>query len=712
MSVHETYTEVIMQNVIQDLVKQGTALTAGAVVDEFTSRIDGHKLSEPWFEASAISKNQIFSSSSFNNKLATIQQDLDVSFKHLLQQAANSNAAYLRWTKESNRLSAQLKDLQNRLDTLLLITKNTEGYLNYVYDALSDSKKIDTTNSTTYFDSKNGLVSIGTSSLSRVSLSNATIEFSLLSQNNLISIYEPQLSDIKNISSGKNSFWQKKIIMSQPTTVTTEILIKFTSSTSFSSIFADFHAANFRSLVSITPMYSTDGYNYSQLPVSNFTQDTLDKAKFQFNSISAKYVKILMTKAGYDYIDSNGGYVYEFGLNTLALRKQAYSTSSSNVFHSSALSITGKNKKLIQFSKLALEACEDLPTSTSIDYSIAVGSSSSITLSNRTYYPISPSGRTGKKYDSVIQPGNFNEVTVSGVAISHDASQTSTFISPAKSYSAISAFSGTSATINSITSSIQRYIFPVSTLKLLNHSLATDLNYSNLTIWRNVVERESGKKVRDTMQGWRQEGDWFLTSVYVSNKAGLSINFGGKPVFVDNTKRTGIVSFTQGSHLVSIHKDNFNSFTFSGISTLSGLKSADSLYPYNQRYLIEGLDYPSTWTEEKVYIGFDIVAEYVMKKVSVFDMSNNSKQYKHFATDRDLPDSGATVDGSSSSRSAQDVMLLHVDTSHSDFVNEKFTLQMKSLNQQYKYIWLKAVLSTQTSGVAPSIDSYRIKVAD
>jgi len=64
----------------------------------------------------------------------------------------------------------------------------------------------------------------------------------------------------------------------------------------------------------ITPLYSVDNYNYSQLPTVSYTQEALDTCTFNFTSIEAKYIKFILTKEGPDGRSNLGRYSYEFGL--------------------------------------------------------------------------------------------------------------------------------------------------------------------------------------------------------------------------------------------------------------------------------------------------------------------------------------------------------------------------------------------------------------
>jgi len=154
------------------------------------------------------------------------------------------------------------------------------------------------------------------------------------------------------------------------------------------------------------------------------------------------------------------------------------------------------------------------------------------------------------------------------------------------------------------------------------------------------------------------------------------------------------------------------------VSGLASLKTADSLYPYNHRYLVEGLAYPSAYpsTDEQTYRGFDIIAEHFMKEVSPFDLISNvaSNDYSKFALDKDVADTGRLLDGVAAAAAEQapnNAFLLKIDGTNPDFVNEEFMLRFKSANSLFTYLRFKAELSTTDSKITPSVDSFRIKIA-
>jgi len=718
MAIYETYAKFIMEGILRDQILGGTAPSYRTVIAAFDSYTSGLDLTKPVFSSLTyeVEPGDESSATDYNEGLFTAQQDMRVLFKHLLGAEIRMSRYFARWRAEAERLEGRLKDLEDRIINLLLLTKDTEGYFNYVYDSLTDASKA-STSSTTLFDKKRGMVTLGASSLTptRIDLSNAfgatavnSAEFTVLSQNSLVSSTEAAGSKLQNVISDKTNYWQNNVVMDKPGTVTSDLIVSLAKTQSFSRIDVDLHAANQNSKVSVTPMYSADKYNWKQLPITNFTREVTGRTTFQFGTLSAKYIKLLITKPGYDRV-SNSQYVYEFGMDEVAIHKENYGESDKQqIFYSTALSVVNVAGVTQSFSKAVLEVCENVPTNTSIDYSLAVSNTKSASIGSLTFMPIDPVNRTSYKGQTILDFGELNQVTVSGVGVSYDTAGATGFKSPDKDYTMITGVSGTSATTSAKSATATRYVFSDPSLRLLDYQFAslTDITDGTLEIWRNVNVKGTTTKVRDTSNGWREVGAWYHTTVWVNNKSGVTINFGSKAIQIDGFKKTGVTKIAYGAHRVAVHKDNWIEVSTTSVTDLASLKTADTLYPYNHRYLVEGLAYPTGWatTAEKVYLGFDIVAEYLMKKTSVFDMmANTSGDFSRFSLDKDMAETGEV---------ASNVFLVRVDSSQADFVNENFTIRFKSAVSSYQYIWLKAALATTASSVAPALDSYRVKVGN
>lgn len=726
--IRDTYAEVILEKILKEILEDGDLPTAAEVVERFEDFEEVNDISKPLFTAEdySVETSEPSSASKFNNTNTAIYQDLKVLYKHLFLISGQALDNFDRWRSEAALVERQLNELEDRLASLLLLSTDTAGYFNYVQDNFVDMSKVDLPNTTANVDTYQRIVSIGASNsgATRIPLpplQDKDIYFTILSRNNLVSNTPAEGSKLSYVVSDINNYWQQRIITDKPTPISIELKIDLLDTYSISRIDVDLHMSNVSSSVQVTPMYSTDDHNYSQLPVSNFSVSVMDKHSFKFEPVEARYVKFIMTKQGYDLKHNNGHYTYEFGVDEIAFFNEGFTEDNIVSLITKPLSVVGEDGNPEEFSRVALEVCEYVPEGTTINYSLFVSNASDATFTTSSFVGIDPLTRLNATKPTVLDFGDLDEIEVSGVLISYNPTETDTlFINPARNFSVITSTTGTVATVASGLASSQRYSFKNSNDRILSHSIASGINIAQgtLEIWRNICLRGTAIKVRDYATGWGFQDPYYNTTIYVDNPNGYSVDFGGSPAIIDGSPLTGRVTIAEGAHSVSIHRDNWKLISPAGATSLSILKDADSLYPYNHRYIIEGYTYSSNYpdTDEKIYRGFDIVAQYKMKQISPFELINSipADDYNKFALDRDATDSSRLVDGSAGAGTDLDgnnIILVKVDESNPDFTDEMFLLKFKAANTQYKYIRLKADLKTTDTSIAPQLGSYRIKIS-
>lgn len=725
MAIYDTYAELIVENILMDILHEGVSPT----VSEITSRLDAFQLendiSNPLFKPASfsIAIRENASASKYNEANRLIQQDLSVLYKHLFKSSEKAIFNFERWKGEAQLIEHQLDELTERINSLLLISKDTAGYFNFFQDNFVDSSYADLALTSAYINTQKGIVSIGTSTsgvtrLDMQNLQDRDVEFTVLTRNGLKSTLKAQTSKPIYAFSDVNNFWQEYVYMSKMLPVSIELKINLGGEKEFSRIDVDLHMSNQNTPVQITPMYSLDNYNWQQLPTTSFTRSIIEKTSFQFSPITARYVKFIITKNAFDQA-SKDLFVYEFGVDEIAFYNEGFTTDVGSNFVSKPLAILDHEGKEEVFSRIVLEVCEDIPTGTSIDYYVVASNDPTVP---EAFTSIDPLNRTTTTKPTILDFGDLSEIEITDIGISYDATAASgVFVNPGNSFTYVSAISGPTPTlIVNGESSNPRYVFANSNERILNYCLGSGVLVANgtLELWRNSANKTTAAKVRGVPRGWGFVDPYYSCTFHIDNSLGKEVDFGSQKVILDGAAVSGRTVLTEGPHNIKIYKDNFKDIDLTTVTDLATLKAADVLYPYNQRYLIEGITYP-TWSliEEKIYTGCDVVAEYLAKEVSIFDMLNNIPRtdYSRFALDKDAPDANRTFGGSPASpsnREATTVFVVKVDENNSDFVNEEFVLRFKSANTQYKYLRFKAVFKTTDTTITPFLDSYRIKISN
>lgn len=738
----EIYSSLIIENIIKEFLQRGEVPTLEQIEQEFNRIAAGQDLASSNFTSDEwkVSRRENSSATKYNSMNSEIHQDLSVLYKSLLDNSDRSVHLFSRWQARATSLETRLRGLESRIARLLTLTQDTSGFFSIVGDKFTDTKLIDLDRSTDVFiNLQQNIITLDKTNQDstkpeRIFLnklrSNQAV-FRTITRNKIVSVTNLENTEPRFAFSDKNQFWKTSILTNEKVSpLTTELLLSLDSVITISRIEVFLHSSQNNSVMTVTPLVSLDGVNFSRIPVQNVANQGLAKVSFQFPETDAKFIKFIFEKSSPDYTDRNF-YVYEFGAKEIALFQEVFDISGETFGKviSKPLSITKPDLSLVRFNKVALEVCEGISSETNINYFIAVaqdlegepswltntGFSTSIDLAGedqRLWFPITPLNRTEVDHTQVLDFASLSENEYTDISISYDRDGT-TFISPAETYTLLSETEGAISTTTE-TATDQRYVFSDTNQRLLDLQvdLNTPIDLESITLWRNVGEKgidqaDTSKLVRGIQAGWEFEAPFYITFIEVKSPTGFTINVGNNPINIDDTTYTKVVGpdvLSPGIHKVKVHQDFWNPVE-AELATLQELKAADILYPFNQKLIIEGYKYPDTWSasEEKVYPGVDRFAGIVLDKVSIFDFINNiaSNNLTKFAVDTDIENAVT---------SPSYVFVVNCNTSRADFVNESFALEYNLTNQLYSYVALKTELRTKNSQLTPVLDEYRIKL--
>jgi len=725
VSVSDLHTQEVIKSIVKGIIEGGDYPSSSEILTQLNAYLEDYDLTEPRTKYSehTVEEDEVSSVSKYNGTLTSIHQDLVVMYKSLLDIADESAKRVSRWKKKGEILEGRLKTLVDRISNLLLLETETAGYYNFVQDNFKDLSKVDQSSTTARIDLKQGVVSLGVTSYTPtiptkqiLSLKEGDVEFSMLTKDGVTANISSPKSKLVNAFNTAENYFQQIVYTNKPVSLSAELKVKLSTSTIFiSRIDVNLHASNNNAAKTILPLYSADGKTWYRLPITNYTLSIVDTGMFVFPAIEAQYFKFILTKSAPDVVFKTN-YAYEFGVDEIAFYNETVNiTTSGQELISKALSVTNPATKEVQsWSKVAFEACELIEENTNnIDYYVAVSNDSSV--SNPEWQSIAPASRTNPTAPTILDFSESAFYERSGAPISYDPlNADSKFVNPKQAFFLLSALSGSTGTILTATSSSQRYDFFNKEDRLLDFAIMNTISFveDSLEVWRNVNTKGGSTLVRGNPHGWGFSEDYYTTTVLVKSAVGIDIDFGPKAVVIDDVALTGCNKISCGSHTVKVHKDNWYEVDYSTVNSLAELRAADKLYPYNHRYLVEGFNYRTGWNlkEEKIYKGFDIVAEYKMKRVSPFELihSVSATDYARFALDYDASDTSRIPPAAGTS--ATKVFLVKVDDTNSDFLNEAFTIRLRASDTTYKYLKLRAILKTTDSNVSPLLSSYRIKL--
>ena len=712
MSMETTYTAKILELVLKEFLADGEIPTADELSEAYDAYVINHPdMSKPFIldEDHTVEENTESSASAYNLFWERTLSDLQAVYQESIDRLANSVEAFDQWQIQLEAMQRRALDLESRIDGLLLARTDTAGYFNFVEDNFVDMSKIDQTVTTARVDAANHFVTVNETLEDATKLNLNTLDvgkatFTLLTREYSGSSQQAPGAPVEHAVADANKSWQHRIrTTNNSKRVSGELKIQLADSpVELTRIELVLHAANFTGPIVIAGLYSTDGYSWSNLPTTSYTQSVDDRAIFIFPVTSMTWVKFIMTKSGPDDIDGNQ-YIYEFGAKSIQFfSTPSYDLTSGNILQSTELQAVDAEGNPVVFSKVALQACHETPDDTMIRYYIRALNDSVTT----DFFPIAPFNIDNPTAPLVVDFGATVGTDVANLVLldKSDGDSTAFFTTYASLQEADNlVLLGTgSTTVFSLSAETVANIIP-----------------SKTTLYRNIGQlsgtpTEAQRLVRSAPRGWRYTdiSKSYLETVYqIDNPDGLWVDLGDASATVNNQPvGPGITLLPAGLHTfrtltrntASLPEDNFGPF-----SSMDDLNTALALTPLgksrmNHKLLIEGVNYADDFPQDqKKYLGVDLYCEAVAQQVGIFDLIHNvdpSKPYNYFALD-------TRADGTQ-------VIVVRYDRLNDDKDNEYISLSYYVGNNMYDRVILKAEFISVAAEptTVPLLTAYRLKL--
>ncbi len=601
----------------------------------------------------------------FNLMQEALLQDLTVLYQQVTAQLQDSSIFLNRNLAEIQMLKAKLKTLENRVTELLLRNKDTEGYFQFFTDTFNTLEFIDTINTSAQVDLQAGIVTMkeGIANTTKFNLNFinlADIRVQVLTRGQVEgSTSAVDASTVEAFKDGGDT-WRQTVINSAPTTMSIQLTLDLKEEKEISKIdYESFNDSSF-GIMTVQVQYSNDDYNWFDFPSDFPTQNIYHKGIFTCSPTDMRYIRFILTKNAYDQI-KEGSYNYFFGAKHIDLFGVEYDETGSQL-QSQAIYPEARTGQDAYINRVSIEACEDVPTDTDILYDVSFDG-------GETWVPISPVNRANPKFPQVASlnkirlemSSNVGVTAVDGVVGSHDIA--------------------------------------------LDYD-ATAVDQTSTTVWRGVGAQGSVVTVRKIHKGWTFDNEYYSCYIWVDNFYGLEIDLGDTTAELDGASITGIVTIPYGKHFFRTRQANWRSLgtlTLITAETKAGVLTdsiqgaiTDPLYPYNHKYLIEGVPYDTTVTtwNNQAYMGVNVFAALKPTLVSSFDLLTNANDddYSRFAK-------------------RGDQIIIKYDPATPDVANEEFIVQnfISSAANLPQYVILRAILKSDIGSVTPVLYDYKIK---
>ena len=679
MSLAGKYNDVLYTEFLIEELKNGAVPN----LDEIQVRVDALRAENPLLgekplislQDHSVAYLEHASASRWNDTLQSELRDLTAMYLAVDELSGLTNSQARRWSAYYESTRRTLSELEDRIDNLLLLKRDTLGYFAYVSDDFLNLDYTNIASTTAKVETASGIVTMRETSvpaLTRIPAENMTAVKQILSVNGLVSDETPAGFGVKNVLSDEYSQWLQIVRAENQGIVTTSVRVNLGSLTTVGKVVFTPFGSTAASAFGISLLYSQNGIDFVLVPGQPVVSVLGSPATWMFPEIKATVLRFVISKSGYDDIDTNNNYMYEFGCKNVSVYSPVFSVETSGVFISRPLEVLDSDGVAKDFSKAALHTCDFSPEGTELLYFLSVDGS--------TYIPISSLDDTSPSHAQLVDFGGELPVDNTTSTSLFDSSRESTQLD--------------TTNVSAITMTTPGEFALNSYVPLASVSSVIESSY---VVYRNLGEK--GEIVRNIASGWTFDANTneYSTLVKVDDPSGYAMDLGVSEAMIDGVVRSGVFVLPKGLHVFITSASNWAEVT-SGLLTEALLTAADPLYPHNHKQIIEGYTYASAFTGNQVYTGASWWAE---KQIGYLPQH----EFASLTDTNNLDVYTRRVDGTGNL-----AFIVKTVQDFGDHFSERFRTEYSLPSRDFNQIYIKIVLNTSDSSVSPFVDSYTIKL--
>jgi hypothetical protein len=692
-SLSSFYRDFIKEKILKDYLKIGIIPSTNQI-DEALNKIiiESNEFNSPLLGTTDfyVENGELSSAKKTNKIYELIESDLTVSVSALLDQENKISNLYDTYFNKLTGLQKRINLIKEQVDNVLFESKNTDTHEALFYEKFSSLDMVDQLLTSCSVDTNVREVTLKATTQNPIDLSGSVSTITIVPENNPKITSSNDIGEmiVNNIVNNSNKVWMHQISATEPlSSVYLDLILRVPSvTTEINKIVLEPFSVDIKTQINIEISISKDGLNWTY-PDGEYKKRFEKVTSFSFSGVTNEYWRIRFTKFGSDGFFSNS-YVYNYGLKSLNFLGKVYDKVSRldlGYFYSKPL-IFNKDIKIAN-----VKVCENLPSQSLITYFIAPIYSSllpsitsgSISAKDLYYYPLDLVDKDSATLDFLNTSAN---PVISGIAIND-----------ALSYKD-----------KGIYDYCLDLILPLDYVKEETTVLRDSLNQNNY----NLIGIE--KLFSDQPIGWKFDGNYYYTYQLIEDHNGLEIDLGSTQMYINNVKVQGRVIIPKGLNFIVTHRDNWKSLDLSTLP-LESDQSVDPLYPFNHKYLIEGLS-------DELY-GVDL--NQIIDGEKLIDIIDNNKVYprsskkcwsikmKELSFDKFVSKEKNELDvfAYKIDNTNQERIVVKSDSDNGLINNETFSIITKLHSaEKIKGLIFKAVMETENNKVSPTLTEYLVKV--
>lgn len=510
-----------------------------------------------------IEKDLLSSANLFSAKQREIADKIEEYFSLLEKQVSALENSAISWNYKVNELKATYKNMSEDLKNKLFLRSDTDNFYNVFSDTFDSNSGIATLNNVSHFPSLGSILLSAKGGQKKINANEYVLSISNAPDSPFYRIVPVDGSSLDSLKGDSENGWMGLVTSPVPISPSIVLTIKFLRKTPINHLVLKCENSNRNMLISALAIEDNQG------------KEVLEQSPLAYsNSINiakeVNEIKILFKKTNFDLQNNDQTYTYIFDIKGLSLYGIGFQNE--GTFVSKGYPTTS--------TKFAIEVCDTEPEGTSIEYYLQIKDFLSNEILTERVQPINKPP-SDKPY---------------GISIISDS-----FISNLKNPAPFETTVSSSSFINGA-NSITQVINGLGNFRCLNHK--SKIKNDGLSLVKVFVNlKELGSK-----DLYEQKGGFLYTWVYTSQGT-QPFNVGSSGIIILGAEQQGtsFVFKKSGWYQVKIPVSSYQDK--GNITSLTELKELDNLFPYNGKYLIEGLSFDGT-----PYKGFQRQAKKQLRK--------------------------------------------------------------------------------------------------
>ena len=665
----EPYENALRKRIILDYIKENKRSPSKAAIFELEREYKKkyNNLNTVGFSAIDLETpkfNKNSSSSVENANRRSMSEDLSTVEERVSQLMELMDDSFKGFSVTTNRCNRLIKTIETRLNNLILLNSGADVFLYGIEETFDTHEFVDKENTTASVEP--GYVTLGRDGAAINLLESADIKYYTSAENGFIS-GKPNNS-IDAIKEKDGNIWEYFVYTNYvkgKVSLVIEVDFDKDEGLYVGEIRVTGSAIDTNGRSHWTVMHSIDGSTYSILNDQKTFHSGINSVSLGLEEV--KKIKIVITKdAADDTSLSNNRSAYIFSIDSLEITSDKFVRNSESILYCGPYEVYDEFNKPVNFSMATIEngTCCIVPEKTTVSFYLS--------KDNINWIPASYTGNSFK----VVQ---FNSTN------------------PSQTLPYLDTFQPLYGLVNEPPSGVD-----IEYSKEALTNLYIDDAWSDKFVLRNTyVERnipQSGIKLYGVNSGWFYDdtNQQYKTTIHIESIEGRILDLGIAGAYINGRLVSGQINLPKGYHTFATSHTNWYDVE-TKIDNADDLRERDPLYPFNHKLIVEGYDYPASFTGDKVYNGVERYFGSLLKYVS-------PERFNHSEYDGDL--SIYTIEDYYGDL----FFKVKIDPSDASWQKEqvyvKYMLRMDEVNTLY----VKAIMKSNDSTISPHINSFQVRV--